>query len=117
MAKSILQDKAYDFALRVVRLSEYLNNEKKEYVLARKVLDSGTNVARFIEEANQSPDHGDFVSRLSLSNKEAFKTNLWLRVLRDVEYVKSDHAASMLADCEELQKMLVSSLKTARSRE
>lgn len=116
MAKSILQDKAYDFALRVVRLSEYLNNEKKEFVLARKVLDSGTNVAVFIEEANQSPDHADFVSRLSLSNKEAFKTNLWLRLLRDAEYIKPDHAASMLSDCEELQKMLVSSLKTARNR-
>lgn len=117
MAKSILQDKAYDFALRVVRLSEYLNNTKKEFVLARKVLDSGTAVAVFIEEANQSPDHADFISRLSLSNKEAFKTNLWLRLLRDTEFLKPDHAASMLSDCEELQKMLISSLKTARRNE
>lgn len=117
MGQSVLQDKSYQFALRVVRLSEYLNNEKKEYVLAKKVLDSGTAIAVFIEEAIQSPDHADFVSRLSLSNKEAFKTNLWLRLLRDAEFIKADHASSMLTDCEELQKMLISSLKTARKRE
>ena len=114
MGKSVLQDKAYEFALRIVRLSEYLNKEKKEYVMSRKVLDSGTGIAVFIEEANQSPDTPDFISRLSLSNKEAFKTNLWLRLLRDAEFIKPDNAASMLDDCEELQKMLISSLKTAR---
>ena len=117
MGKSVLQDKAYVFALRVVRLSEYLNKEKKEYVLSRKVLDSGTAIAVFVEEANQSHGHADFISRLSLSNKEAFKTNLWLRLLRDAEFIKPDHAESMLSDCEELQKMLISSLKTARRTE
>ena len=117
MAENILKEKSYLFALRVVRLSEYLNNEKKEFVLARKILDSGTSIAVFIEEANQSPDHSDFVSRLSLSNKEAFKSNMWLRLLRDSEYVNQNLAASLLADCEELQKMLISSLKTARRNE
>ena len=97
MGKSVLQDKAYVFALRVVRLSEYLNKEKKEYVLSRKVLDSGTAIAVFVEEANQSHGHADFISRLSLSNKEAFKTNLWLRLLRDAEFIKPDHAESMLS--------------------
>lgn len=117
MGESILQEKAYRFALRIVKLSEYLNNEKKEYVLARKVLDSGTSIAVFIEEARQSSEHPDFVSRFSLANKEAFKTNLWLRLLRDSEYLAQNHAASLLKDCEELQKMLISSLKTARSRD
>lgn len=117
MGESILQEKAYKFALRVVRLSEYLNNEKKEFVLARKVLDSGTAIAVFIEEARQSPEHPDFISRFSLANKEAFKTNLWLRLLRDSDYLGQKHAESLIEDCEELQKMLISSLKTARSKE
>lgn len=117
MSENILRDKSYKFALRVVKLSEYLNNEKKEYVLSRKVLDSGTAIGVLIEEAKQSSGHGDFVSKYSIANKEAFKTNFWLRLLRDSEFIKPDHAASMLADCEELQKMLITSLKTARKNE
>lgn len=117
MSESILQEKAYNFALRIVRLSEFLNNEKKEFVLARKVLDSGTAIAVFVEEARQSHDHADFVSRYSLANKEAFKTNLWLRILRDTEFIGINLSESLLEDCVELQKMLISSLKTARSRE
>ena len=112
---SILQDTAYKFALRIVKLSEYLNNEKREFVLARKVLDSGTNIAMFIEEARQSPEHSDFTSRYSLANKEGFKTNLWVRLLRDSDHINEKLAESLLADCVELQKMLISSLKTARS--
>jgi four helix bundle protein len=80
---NILREKSYKFALRIVKLSEYLNNEKKEFVLSRKVLDSGTAIGVLIEEARQSPGHTDFVSKYSLTNKEAFKANFWLRLLRD----------------------------------
>ena len=117
MAENVLLEKSYKFALRIVKLSEYLNNEKKEYVLARKVLDSGTAVGVFIEEARQSPEHSDFVSKYSLANKEAFKTNFWLRLLRDSVHIGGNLAASLLTDCEELQKLLISSLKTARRSE
>ena len=114
MAESILQEKAYKFALRIVRLSEYLNHEKKEQVISRKILDSGTSVGIFIEEATQGLDRQDFVAKFSLANKEAFKINFWLRVLRDTEFIADNHAESRISDCEELQKMLISSLKTAR---
>jgi four helix bundle protein len=117
MAENILRDKSYSFALRIVKPSEYLNNEKREYVLSRKVLDSGTAIGVLIEEARQSSEHSDFVAKYSIANKEAFKTNWWLRLLRDSEFIKPDHAASIIADCEELQKMLISSLKTARRNE
>ena len=117
MAENILLDKSYKFALRIVKLSEYLNGEKKEYVLSRKVLDSGTAVGVFIEEARQSPEHTEFISKYSLANKEAFKTNFWLRLLRDSEYIGQNLAASLVADCEELQKLLIRSLKTARRKE
>ncbi|MFZ1699889.1 MAG: four helix bundle protein [Pyrinomonadaceae bacterium] len=117
MGKSILQEKSYLFALRMVKLSEYLNNERKEFVLARKVLDPGTNIGVFIEEANQASDHTDFIGKFSIANKEAFKTNFWLRLIRDSEFISDKPAESLISDCEELQKMLISSLKTARSRE
>jgi four helix bundle protein len=116
MAENILQEKSYKFALRIVKLSEYLNKEKKEFVISRKILDSGTAIGVFVEEARQSPDKSDFASRFSLANKEAFKTNFWLRILRESEFIGEKEASSMLIDCEELQKMLIASLKTARSR-
>ena len=98
-------------------MSEYLNNEKKVFVLARKVLDSYTNIAMFIEGARQSRDHSDFTSPYSLAHKEGFNTNLWLRLLRDSEHINEKLAESLLDDCVEIQKMMISSLKTARSND
>ena len=117
MSESILQEKSYKFALRIVKLSEWLNEEKKEHVISRKILDSGTAVGVFVEEATQSADRIDFISKFSLANKEAFKTNFWLRILRDAEFIGEKHAEYMLADCSELQKMLISSIKTAKNKD
>jgi four helix bundle protein len=113
----LLQKKAYDFALRIVKLSEYLTNEKKEFILSRKLLDSGTNIGLLIEEGKQGENRPDFIQKYSVANKEAFKTNFLLRLVRDSEKIAASHAASFLADCEELQKMLITSLKTARKNE
>jgi four helix bundle protein len=112
MSQSILQEKSYAFALRIVKLCEYLNDERREFVLSRKVLESGTAIGVLIEEARQGEDKTDFRTKLSIANKEAFKTNFWLRLLRDSEYISEKQAASLLSDCEELQKMLISSLKS-----
>ena len=79
----ILQEKSYKFALRIVALSEYLGNEKKEFVLSRKVLDSGTNIGLLVEEGKQGENRTDFIQKYSVANKEAFKTNFLLRLLRD----------------------------------
>ena len=112
--REILKEKSYAFALRVVNLSEYLHKEKHEYVLARKVLDSGTNIGLFIEEGKQGIDTEDFRNRYAVANKEAFKTNFLLRLLRDGNFIKPPLARSLLDDCEELQKMLIATLKTTR---
>lgn len=110
----ILQEKSYKFALRIVKLSQFLNNEQKEFVLSKKVLDSGTNIGVLIEEGKQGENRVDFLQKYSIANKEAFKTNFWLRLLRDGSFISEKQAESLLADCEELQKLLISSLKTAR---
>jgi four helix bundle protein len=114
MNKSILQEKSYAFALRIVKLCQFLTEERHEFVLSRRVLESGTSVGVLIEEARQGEDRVDFRQKLSVANKEAFKTNFWLRLLRDSEYINEKQAESLLKDCEELQKMLVSSLKTTK---
>jgi four helix bundle protein len=112
MSNSILQEKSYAFALRIVKLCEYLSDEKKEFVLSRRVLESGTAIGVLVEEARQGEDRADFRTKLSIANKEAFKTNFWLRLLRDSNYINDKQAGSLLGDCEELQKMLISSLKS-----
>ncbi len=75
-----LRDKSYAFALRIVRLSEYLNDKKKEYVLSKKILDSGVNIGLLIEEGKQGDDRLDLRKKYSIANKEAFKTNFLRRV-------------------------------------
>ncbi len=113
----LIRDKSYEFSLRIVRLSQYLNHEKHEYVLSRKRLDSGANIGLLIEEGRQGENRADFIQKWSVANKEAFRTNFLLRLLRDSEQINNDHAESMLTDCEELQKLLIASLKTAKRNE
>ena len=112
-----LKDKSYAFALRIVKLSRYLVEEKKEYVLSRQVLRSGTSIGANIEEAKQGQSRPDFVHKLSIANKEAFETNYWLRLLRDSDLLSEKLAESLIKDCEELQKLLISSIKTAKASE
>ncbi len=115
MGDSILQEQSYAFAIRIVRLSEYLNNEKREYVLSKKVLDSGTAIGALIEEARQGEDRIDFRQRIGLAAKEAFKTNYWIRLLRDTSFISENEAESILADCVSLQKMLIATRKTTKN--
>ncbi|HKP69571.1 MAG TPA: four helix bundle protein [Pyrinomonadaceae bacterium] len=113
----ILQEKAYAFALRIVKLCEYLNNERKEFVLSKKLLDSGTNIGLFIEEGKQGENRPDFIQKYSLANKEAFKSHFLLRLVRDSKYIGIAHAESFLQDCGELQALLITSLRTTRQNE
>ena len=114
MKKNILKDKSYKFALRMVKLFQYLLNEKKEYVLSKQILRSGTSVGANIEEAYQGESKADFIHKLSIANKEAFETHYWLRLLRDSGFLEVRSADSLLADCDELQRILVASIKTAK---
>lgn len=113
----ILQEKAYKFALRIVKLSEFLHNEKHEYVLSRKILDSGTNIPLLIEEGKQGENKADFIQKYSVANKEAFKSHLLLRLLRDSDFISHVQSESLLFDCGELQGLLIASLRTSRKTE
>jgi four helix bundle protein len=112
--KNILKEKSYKFALRVVSLCRYLNEEKREFILSKQILTTGTSIGAYVEEAWQGENRADFLSKLSTANKFAFKTNYWLRILRDSRYLNDSQAESLLADCDELQSLLVASIKTTR---
>ena len=115
MSKNILREKSYDFALRTVKLSRYLAEEKQEFVLSKQVLRSGTSIGANIEEAGQAQSKVDFIHKLSISQKESFETHYWIRLLRDSNIINPSLAGSLLADCEELQKLLTASIKTTKS--
>ncbi len=114
MSQSVLKEKSYAFALRMVKLCRYLSEEKKEFVLSKQVLRSGTSIGANIEEAFQGQSKADFIAKLSISLKESFETNFWLRLLRDSEYLNEKEAESILRNCEELQKLLTASIKTTK---
>ncbi len=111
-----LKTKSYCFALRVVKLYKHLTFETKEYVLSKQVLRSGTSIGANIAEGNRGQSKADFVNKLSIALKEADETEYWLNLLRDGDFITASQAESLLADCLELQKMLTSSIKTAKNR-
>ena len=114
MSQNVLKDRSYDFALRTVKLSRYLVDNKREFILSKQVIRSGTSIGANIEEANQAQSKIDFIHKLSISQKESFETHYWIRLLRDSDLINKKLAASLLSDCEELQKLLTASIKTAK---
>ena len=115
MGESVLRTKAYDFAVRTVKLARYLVEEKHENVLSKQVLRSGTSIGANVEEANHGQSRKDFVHKLSIALKEATETNYWLRLLRDSETLEKKIAESLINDCEEIQKILTASIKTTKN--
>jgi four helix bundle protein len=116
MTKSILKEKSYHFALRIVNLYKFIVADKREYVLSKQILRSGTSIGANVEEAGQGQSKADFAHKLSIAQKEAFETGYWLRLLRDTKYLTGAQADSLITDCIELQKMLTASIKTVKRR-
>ena len=115
LPRNILREKSYKFALRTIGLYKYLVSEKKEFVLSKQVLRSGTSIGSNVVEASQAQSKADFVHKLSISLKESFETQYWLELMRDSVYITPDQAESLLSDCSELQRILTTSIKTAKS--
>ena len=109
-----LRDKSYAFAIRVVKLSRFLQKEKKEFVLSKQVLRSGTAVGALIREAEFGQSRADFTSKMNIALKEANETEYWLSLLKDTDYLDEDQFSSLHSACRELIAMLVATVKTAR---
>ena len=109
------RDKSYDFALRIIKLYKYLIEEKKEYVLLKQILKSGTSIGANVEEAIGGQSRRDFLAKISISYKETRETHYWLRLLRDSNFLEKDVAQSLLGDCAELLKILGSIQKTTKN--
>ncbi len=106
MKNNIIQEKSFAFAVRVVKAYQYLVNEKKEYVLSKQFLRSGTSIGANIEEAIGAQSTSDFIAKLSIAYKEARETNYWIRLLSETGYLSNNEANSLLSDVLELQKII-----------
>ena len=114
MKESVLKTKSYSFSIRIVRLCQFLNKEKKEFLLSKQVLKSGTAIGALVREAEFGQSKADFISKMSIALKEANETAYWLSLLKDTDYIKVDEFISLKNDCDELLKILIASIKTAK---
>ena len=113
MEKTV-ENKSFQFAVRIVKLYKYLNDSKNEHTLSKQLLRSGTGIGANIAEAQQAQSHADFISKMSIALKEAAETNYWLRLLQATDYLSEAEFSSIHSDCRELEKMLTAILKSTK---
>lgn len=112
---NIVQIKSYAFAIRIVKVYQFLSNEKKEFVLSKQLLRCGTSIGANIEEAIGGQSEKDFFAKLTISYKEARETHYWIRLLKDTDYLTKEQSESLLSDVTELLKIIGSIQKTLRN--
>ena len=110
-----LLDKSYEFALSIVKFSRKLQSGQKEFILSKQVLRSGTAIGALSEEAQQAESKADFIHKLSIANKEAHETNYWLRLIKNSE-LENSQVERLLQQSEELKRLLISIIKSSKSK-
>ena len=113
---SVTLDKSKNFAIRIVRLYQYLSTEKKEFVLSKQLLRSGTSIGANLAEAIYGISEKDFLSKVYISLKECAETKYWLELLFKTNYLTEQQYQSINEDCTELIKLLTSIAKTISTK-
>ena len=114
-ANSVILDKSLSFAARIVKLHKYLVKEKKETVISKQIIRSGTSIGANANEAVYGVSKADFIAKLQISLKETAETEYWLRLLVLSEYISEKEGESLLNDCLEIKRILVATLNTAKN--
>jgi four helix bundle protein len=112
---NIALEKSRKFAIRIYNLSKYLTEDKREYVLAKQILRSGTSIGANLSEAKYSISRKEFLVKTKISLKETAETEYWIRLLRISEYIDEKEHESLLNDCLDIKNLLTATLKTAKS--
>lgn len=114
--KNITLNKSFEFSIRIVKLYKYLCNNEKEYIISKQLLRCGTSIGANINEASAAQSKKDFISKMSISSKEARETKYWVNLLIATDYLCADdsHTKSLLLDIEELIKLLTAIVKTSQ---
>ena len=116
MKENVLKIKSFRFAIRIVNLYKFLCDTKKEYVLSKQVLRSGTSVGAMIREAEHSESKADFVHKMAVAQKETNETLYWLELLYETAFISKNEFESINTDAIELIKLITGSIKTAKSK-
>ena len=114
MKENILIERSVDFGARIVRLNRYLVKEKRETVLSKQILRSGTSIGANINEAQYGNSKADFIAKLHIALKETAETEYWLHILQKSDYLDENMATSILNDCLEIKRILIASINTAK---
>lgn len=114
MRENPIEEKSFAFAVRIVRLSRYLTQNQREFVLSKQILRSGTSIGANISEAEYAQSKADFYAKMSIALKEASETYYWLRLLHAGEYLSNSEFESLSADVNELIRMLIAICRSAQ---
>ncbi|MBP5337681.1 MAG: four helix bundle protein [Prevotella sp.] len=114
--RNILLEKADEFGERIVKMHKYLVSEKKEFIISKQVLRSGTSIGANLTESRNAQSTLDYLSKQNIALKEADETSYWLKKLYEGDYLNEKEFNSIHNDCEELIRMLVSSVKTLKAK-
>ncbi|MDE6604691.1 MAG: four helix bundle protein [Clostridia bacterium] len=113
--ESVLAEKSLAFAVRIVKLNDFLVKEKRETVISKQIIRSGTSIGANIAEATYGVSKADFISKLHISLKETAETEYWLRLLRMSDCIPQDLFQMLLNECLEIKRILISTLKTTKN--
>jgi four helix bundle protein len=114
--KSILKEKSFKFAVRIVNLYKHLSEEKREFVISKQALRSGTAIGAMVCEAEHSESKADFIHKMSIAQKEANETIYWLELMHEAEYLSKAAFESINNEAIELLKMLTATIKTTKAK-
>ena len=114
MKENLLIDKSVSFDSRIIKLHQYLIKTKKETIISKQIVRSGTSIGANINEANYGQSKADFISKMHIALKETAETEYWLKLLLMSDYISEDMGKSLLNDCLEIKRILVASINTAK---
>jgi four helix bundle protein len=116
MSESIIANKTYAFALEIIKVYKYLVTVKKEFVLSKQLLRSGTSIGANVNEALSAQSTRDFIHKLSISLKESKETQYWLNLLKDSDFIDSEIFNTLNSSCSEIIKILSSIILTTKEK-
>ena len=114
MKENVIKIKSFAFALNIVKLYQYLTDSKKEYILSKQMLRSGTAIGAMVREAEHAESKADFIHKLSIGLKEANETEYWLELLYQSDYIDENDFESYKTEVEEILRMLISIIKSSK---
>lgn len=114
MKDNLIKNKSFNFALRIIKVYQYLVDEKKEFILSKQLLRNGTAIGALVRESEYAESKADFIHKLSIALKEANESHYWLELLCQSHYIDEKGYNSIISDLEEILKLLVSIINTSK---